>query len=184
MVRLARCTRLMPRSSRPNTTARDAPPAPSTSASSHLVPAGRAGVEIVDKAFDVGVGRAQLAIVEPQRIGRADRAGALVRLRQRKRALLVRNGDVGADEAAQRQPEDEILELVRRHRLDDVAALDAERAQPVMMDQRRARMRGRPSDQAGGGGFCCIFVPDVMPVQSDKRGPLSMPSRRHHDHAA
>src|SRR6266404_608669 len=33
MVRLARCTRLMPRSINPNTTARDDPPAPSTSAS-------------------------------------------------------------------------------------------------------------------------------------------------------
>ena len=78
---------------------------------------------------------------------------ACVRLRQRQRALLVRNGDVGADEAAERQPEHEILELVGRHRFDDVAALDAERAQPVMMDQRRARMRGRPSDQTGGAGF-------------------------------
>ena len=144
----------MPRSSRPNRTARDAPPAPSTSASSAIVPAGRAGVEIVDKTFDVGVGRAELAILEPQRVGRADRAGALVRLRQRQRALLVRNGDVGADEAAQRQAEHEILELVGRHRLDDIAALDAERPQPVMMDQRRARMRGRPSDQARGGGSC------------------------------
>src|SRR5207237_9849044 len=98
--------------------------------------------------------RAELATLEPQRVGRADRAGARVRLRQRKRALLVRNGDVGADKAAQRKPEDEILELVGRYRLDDVAARDAERPQPVMMDQRRARMRGRPSDQARGGGFC------------------------------
>ena len=120
-----------------------------------LVPAGRAGVEIVDKAFDVGVGRAQLAVLEPQRIGRADRARARIRLRQRERALLVRKCDVGADEAAQRQPEQEILELVGRHRLDDIAALDPERPQPVMMDQRRTRMRGRPSDQARGGGLCC-----------------------------
>ena len=117
------------------------------------VPSGRAGVEIVDEAFDVGVGRAQFAALVPQRIGGADRARARVRLRQRQRALLVRNGDVGADEAAERKPEDEILKLVGRHRFDDVAALDAERPQPVMMDQRRARMRRRPSDQARGGGF-------------------------------
>ena len=119
------------------------------------VPSGRAGVEIVDEPLDVGVGRAQFAVLVPQRIGRADGAGARVRLRQRQRALLVRQGDVGADEAAKRKPEDEILELVGRDRFDDVAALDAEGAQPVMMDQRRARMRRRPSDQACGGEFCC-----------------------------
>ena len=116
------------------------------------VPPGRAGVEIVDKTFDVGVGGAQLAVREPQRIGRADRARPRIRLRQRKRALLVRNGDIGADKAAQRQPEQEILELVGRHRFDDIAARDPKRPQPVMMDQRRAGMRGRPSDQARGGG--------------------------------
>ena len=47
----------------------------------------------------------------------------------------------------------EFCEALGRHRLDAVAALDAERAQPVMMDQRRARMRRRPSDQACGAGF-------------------------------
>jgi hypothetical protein len=57
------------------------------------------------------------------------------------------------DEAAEREPKQKILELVGRHRLDDVAALDAERPQPVTMDQRRARMRRRPTDQAGGAGF-------------------------------
>ena len=67
------------------------------------VPSGRAGVEIIDETLDVGVGRAQFAVLVPQRIGRADRAGALVRFRQRQRLLLVRQGDVGADKAAQRQ---------------------------------------------------------------------------------
>ncbi len=119
-----------------------------------LVPSGCAGVEIVDEALDVGVGRAQFAVLVPQRVGGADGAGAFIGLCQCQRALLVRQGDVGADEAAQRQPEHEILELVGWHRLDDVAARDPERAQPVMMDQRRARMRRRPSDQAGGGGVC------------------------------
>ena len=153
MVRLARCTRLMPRSISPNTTARAEPPAPSTSASSALSqPGAQASRLLIKPSTSVLVEHSSPSSI-PQRIGGADRAGALVRLRQRQRALLVRNGDVGADEAAQRQPEHEILELVGRHRLDDVAALDAERAQPVMMDQRRARMRGRPSDQARGGGF-------------------------------
>ena len=96
--------------------------------------------------------------VVPQRVGGADRAGARIRRRQRQRALLVRNGDVGADKAVQRQPQHEIAQILRRDRLDDVAALDAERAQPVMMDQRRARMRRRPSDQAGGGGLGAVIV--------------------------
>ena len=74
-------------------------------------------------------------------------------LRQRQRALLVRNGDVGADKAVGRQMQHELGKTFGRHRLDIVAALDPERPQPVMMDQRRARMRRRPSDQACGAGF-------------------------------
>jgi len=58
----------------PNTTARDDPPAPSTSASLVAWSSRRPGVEIVDEALDIGVGRAQLAVVVPQRIGGADRA--------------------------------------------------------------------------------------------------------------
>ena len=45
------------------------------------VPSRRAGVEIIDETFDVGVGRAQFAALVPQRIGGADGAGARVRLR-------------------------------------------------------------------------------------------------------
>ena len=122
------------------------------------VPSGRAGVEIIDEAFDVGVGRAQFAAIVPQRIGGADRAGARIRHRQRQRALLVRNGDVGADKAVGRKMQHELGKAFGRHRLDVVAALDAERAQPVMMDQRRARMRRRPSDQACGAGFVGTVV--------------------------
>src|SRR5260370_42230753 len=47
----------------------------------------------------------------------------------------------------------ELGKAFRGYGLDIVAALDAERPQPVMMNQRRARMRGRPSDQARGGSF-------------------------------
>ncbi len=83
------------------------------------VPPGRAGVEIIDKTFDVGVGRTQLAVLVPQRIGRADRAGTRVRPGQRQRALLVRNGDVGADKAVRRQMQHELGKALGRHRLDD-----------------------------------------------------------------
>ena len=118
------------------------------------VPARRAGVQIADESLDVGIGRTELAILVPQRIGGADRARALVRLAQRQRALLVREGDIGADKAVGRQMQHEFGEAFGGHRLDIVAALDAERPQPVVMDQRRARMRRRPSDQACGAGFC------------------------------
>jgi hypothetical protein len=65
-------------------------------------PSGRAGVEIVDEALDIGVGRKQLATFVPQCVGGADRARARVGPGQRQRALLVRNGDVGADKTVAR----------------------------------------------------------------------------------
>ena len=117
------------------------------------IPSARAGVEIIDKALDVGVGRVQLAALIPQRVGRTDRAGARIRLGQCQCTFLVRNGDVGADKAVRRKTQYELGKEFGRHRLDAVAALDAERAQPVVVDQRRARMRSRPSDQACGAGF-------------------------------
>src|SRR5947208_10500180 len=51
------------------------------------------------------------------RIGRADRAGACIRLGQRQRAFLVRNGDVGADKAVRRKTQNKILKLIGRYRL-------------------------------------------------------------------
>src|ERR1700730_10463807 len=62
------------------------------------IPASRAGVEIADKTFDVGIGRAQFCAFVPQRIGCADRPGALVPLGQRQRPPLVRTGENGGDD--------------------------------------------------------------------------------------
>ena len=104
-------------------------------------------------------------LAAPTALARASGSTRQVRL------LLVGNSDVGADEAPQRQPQHEIAKIVRRHGLEDIAALDPERAQPVAMDQRRARMRGRPSDQACGG----VLVPAVIAVNSAKAAALSMP---------
>ena len=124
-----------------------------------FVPSGRAGVEIVDKTFDVGVGRAQFVppwyhsvLAAPTALARSsgtDSASArslcgMVTLAPTKPWTTECNTKLG--------------KLVRRHRLDDVAALDAQRPQPVMMDQRRARMRRRPSDQACGAGFVTVVI--------------------------
>src|ERR1700722_4592048 len=139
------------------------------------VPSWRAGIEIIDKAFDVGVGRAQLAALVPQRIGGADRAGARVRHRQRQRTLLVREGDIGADETLRRQMQHEFGKTLGRYCLDIVAALDLERPQPVMMDQRRTRMCRRPSDQArcAGSGHGSPSPP-VMTSWSGSRRLLNL----------
>src|ERR1700740_186681 len=94
----------------------------------------------------------QFVAFVPQRVGRADRAAPRVRHRQRQRALLVRQGDIGPDETMRRQMKYEFGKAFGRDRLDIVATLDLKRAQPVMMDQRRTRMRRRPSDQACGAG--------------------------------
>ena len=90
-----------------------------------FIPSARAGIEIVDEAFNVGVGGAQLACLVPQRVGGADRAGAGIGHGQRQRALLVRKGDVGADKTMRRQTANENGKILGRHRFDHIAALDA-----------------------------------------------------------
>ena len=52
------------------------------------IPKRCSSVEIVQKTFDVGIGRMQHAVVEPQRVGGADRAGALIGLRRTSAASL------------------------------------------------------------------------------------------------
>src|ERR1700722_19544184 len=114
------------------------------------IPLRRAGVEIVQETFDVGIGRMQKAAGDPQRVGGADRFGALVRQRIGQRLLLVRHRDIGADIIARVQRLHEGFEFVRRHRLAAVFAGDAVSFQPVVMNERRARMFDRPADDASG----------------------------------
>ena len=81
-------------------TARAAPPAPSTTARSAVSPARRALVEIGGKAVGVGVAAAEHAVLEPQRVDRADQLGRLVARGDRGEGrLLVRDGDVAAGKA-------------------------------------------------------------------------------------
>src|SRR5579863_7855448 len=114
-----------------------------------VIPTGRASVEIVQKTFDVAIGRTQHVVVEPQRIGGADGTRAIVRLRGGERRFLMRHGDIGADIAARGERFNKCAELIGRHRLAAVFAGDAVGFQPIIMNKRRARMLDRPADDTG-----------------------------------
>ena len=89
-------------------TALAAPPAPSTTAAPSLRPARRVLVEVRRKAFRVGVAAAKHAVLEPQRVHRADLFGRLVAPGSRGEGrLLVRDRHIAAGKAlfAQRREE-------------------------------------------------------------------------------
>ena len=113
------------------------------------IPMRRASVEVVQKAFDVGIGGTQAPAVEPEGVGGADGVGAIVRLRQCQRGRLVRQRDIGAHIAPRREIFHEVCELFRRHRFTPVLAGDAVMPKPVIVNERRARMSDRPADNAG-----------------------------------
>ena len=172
---MARWMCLMPRSISPNTTARDAPPAPSTSASvasSH--PGAQASRLLMKPSTSVLV----------ERSSRPSYHSVLAAPTARARASGIDNSSarslcgmvtLAPTKPWRRQMQHELGKAFGRHRLDVVAALDAERAQPVMMDQRRARMRRRPSDQACGAG---LLGSVVIAFNSDKQRSLSIPPLR------
>src|ERR1700733_11177274 len=114
------------------------------------IPAWRAGVETVQKTFDVGIGRTQRAAVKPQRIGGADGAGARVRLRAFERRLLMGHGYIGAGIAARGERLRKGAEFFRPHGLGPVRAGNAVSLQPVIMNEWRPRMLDRPADDASG----------------------------------
>src|SRR5487761_24736 len=61
----------------------------------------------------------------------------------------MRHGDVGADIAVCGQRLQEGAKAIGRHRLATVSAGHAVGLQPVIMNERRARLLGRPADDAG-----------------------------------
>src|SRR6185437_5799554 len=69
---------------------------------------------------------------------------------QRERRFLVRHRDIGAHITARRKCAHELGKLVRRHRLAPVFAGDAVALEPIIMDERRARMRNRPANHTRG----------------------------------
>jgi len=135
-------------------------------------PARHRGIEARDKTFHVGVGRAQLAVLEPERIGGPDRLRQRIGPRQAHHRLLVRHGDVRAHVAAISQVGDELGEAFGRHRLTPILGRDAELAQPIGMDQRRARMLDRPADHAGGFEFHASSI-ERFHLPRERDGPPS-----------
>ena len=78
------------------------------------------------------------------------RARPLVRLRQREGRFLVRDGHIGTDIAARSKRADEGCELFLAHRLAAVFAGNSVALEPIVMNERRARMLDRPADHARG----------------------------------
>ena len=115
-----------------------------------LVPALCRLVEIGEKAVGVRVGAVQAALVEPQGVDGLERAANLVDLvAGGKGGLFVRQRDVAADEAVVGKPIEKRADLIRRHTVAVVGAVDAIFGDPVVVDDRRAGMADRPSDDAG-----------------------------------
>src|SRR5674476_1356839 len=137
-------------------TARAPPPAPNTAAVSR--PRSQPGVAasrlarkpstsvLVERSVSPSY---HSVLAEPD-----ERARAVVRLRQRKHRLLVRHADVAADIAMLAQMRDELGEFFRRHRLAPVFGVEIMLLDPIIMDQRRARMRRRPGHDAD----CLAFL--------------------------
>jgi len=71
--------------------------------------------------------------------------------------LILNRG--GADIAARAEVRQERGELLGRHRLLAVFARNAVLLDPIVMDDRRARMSGRPADDACGAKIFCHLVP-------------------------
>src|SRR5262249_48934339 len=120
---------------------------------------GNAGVEIVQKSRDIGIGGAQHAI-EPERVGGADRARAIVRLRPGQCRFLVRKNQIGADIAARGKRLQKTVQLIRRDRLAPIRPRPVHPRrilprhpaglEPVIVKERRRRMFDRPANDASG----------------------------------
>src|SRR5262249_20821362 len=98
------------------------------------IPSRRNSIEIGKKPFDIRIGRTQPVIVVPKRVGSADCAGAVIRLRQLKRSFLVRHREVGTDIANRAQFADKISEFFRRHGLTLIFGIEVVLLDPVIVN--------------------------------------------------
>ena len=116
--------------------------------------------EAVEAALDIGITlfdhadiyrRGKAETVFGELLKRDPGLRARIRLAELKRGLLVRQRHIGADIAARAQAGGKGREILRRNRLLAVIGGEPVLTDPVVVDERRARMAGRPADHAGGG---------------------------------
>ncbi len=107
------------------------------------------GDEIVHEADAVGVLGHQPIALEPKRVGGAHGArGGLLLIGDSKGRLLVRDRHIAAGEALGAHAAQESDGILRLDGPLHVAAVDPVLLEPMAVDQRRARMRDRPADDA------------------------------------
>ena len=169
----------MPRDLSATRIARDAPPAPSTTARfSPLSQPGDAWSRLPRKPEIVGVGADDAVVTHDQRVHRADRVGQRIALvDQIVGQLFVRNGDVAAGELTLAQPVEERRQVFRRHVDRLVAAVDAVVLQPIAVDQRRARMGNRVPDDEGAFHVNPFHRPTATETTDSTRLAISSPAR-------
>ena len=141
-------------------TARAAPPAPSTMALPDYRTRPAPGVQIAKKTKIIGIGAEYPAVVDHQRIDRADGPGQRIdAVAQGKHRFLVRNGDIAAGEFAVAQALEKALQRVGRDIDRFIAAIDAVLGQPGAVNQGRAGMVNGMADDEGFGGQIAWSLP-------------------------
>ncbi len=115
-----------------------------------VVPCGRVLVERGREPFAVRRVAAEEITLEPERVHRTRPPGRRGEMAAKRRhGLLVRHGDVAADEPGWPHRRNKGRELFGRHRDPLVGALECVAVEPITVDERRPRMRDRPADDEG-----------------------------------
>ena len=106
--------------------------------------------ERCDKAFTVGIGPADYTILEIHGVYGAETAGDFIRLDNGlKCSFLVRNCYIAADEFRRGQSRNELRDVLWLNRFLFIDRVDAVFLQPVVVDERRARMGDWPANDTG-----------------------------------
>src|SRR5262245_49773381 len=101
------------------------------------------------KAVGVGVGAHDFLTFKIDGVYRGELAGHVIgRFHQLSRPLFMRYGDVASDVAALAKSCEKGIESVRRDGFPYILAFEAVMLQPIIVDERRARMFDWPADDA------------------------------------
>ena len=111
--------------------------------------------QIVVAAALIGVAGLDPALpVDDEGVGGTDPSGLGARgIGQGQRRLLMRQGDVGAPKAQDRQGAEGPFELLGPHRQRHIGAVDPMLRQPIAIEPGRERMTDRPAHHAGQAGL-------------------------------